>query len=370
MASDHDDLIALARSSVAVIAANQDVGGAYLASPAFPVYRYSWFRDGAFIADAMSRAGAIDSAERFFGWCTRVLVDRRDHIHDLVARSRRGEQIAPDEHLPTRFRVDGSITNEEWWDFQLDGYGAWLWALIAHARRHDRDVSPHAEAVELSVVYLAEFWDQPCYDWWEEHSGDHHPSTWGAVLAGLRGAAGSGLLTPATAQACSHVDAAITAGLNERAIVAGSLVKSIGRTDVDASLIACMTPFEVVDPRSPVAEATYARVVSDLAPDGVHRYLQDTYFGGGRWVVLAGLVGWHEAVTGRRDLALARLRWMRDQATSEGDLPEQTHEHALHPEWIATWEAKWGPVATPLLWSHAMYISLADALGLLDGARA
>ena len=49
----------LALHSLAVIRAGQDAGGAYLAAPTFPTYRFSWFRDGAFIADAMSRGFAL-----------------------------------------------------------------------------------------------------------------------------------------------------------------------------------------------------------------------------------------------------------------------------------------------------------------------
>ena len=64
------DLVQLCRRSIEVIEAGQASTGAYLASPSFPVYRYSWFRDGAFIADAMSRVGRGDSAERFFAWCS------------------------------------------------------------------------------------------------------------------------------------------------------------------------------------------------------------------------------------------------------------------------------------------------------------
>ena len=41
----------LARHSVAVIRAGEAPSGAYIASPTFSVYRYSWLRDGAFIAD-------------------------------------------------------------------------------------------------------------------------------------------------------------------------------------------------------------------------------------------------------------------------------------------------------------------------------
>lgn len=368
MIPDSRELIELARTSVEVIASNQDAGGAYPASPAFAVYGYSWFRDGAFIADAMSRAGAPDSARRFFGWCARVLVDRRALVGDLVARSQRGELIARDEHLPTRYTLAGELGSDEWWDFQLDGYGAWMWSLLEHVRRHDDDLAAYSDAVELSTVYLCEFWNQPCFDWWEEHPDDRHPSTIGAVRAGLGAARRSGLLAPEVDSVCAGVCAEIDAVLAGPAVVDGHLRKSLGRTDVDASLISLFTPFDVIDPASAVAEATYAAIARDLAPDGVHRYLTDTFYGGGRWLVLAGFVGWHEARTGRGDLALSRLRWMRDHATAQGLLPEQVPALSLHPEWVPVWEGKWGPVATPLLWSHAMYISLADALGLLQGA--
>jgi len=46
-------------------------------------------------------------------------------------------------------------------------------------------------------------------------------------------------------------------------------------------------------------------------------------------------------------------------ATDEGDLPEQVADHLLDPGSQQTWLERWGPVATPLLWSHAMYLTLA-----------
>src|SRR5215217_8118368 len=95
--------------SIEVITGGQAATGAYLASPTFPTYQFSWFRDGAFIADAMSRVGRIDSAEAFFGWCDRILTDRREQVLDLVARGERDvEDVALTEHLHTRYTVDGA----------------------------------------------------------------------------------------------------------------------------------------------------------------------------------------------------------------------------------------------------------------------
>ncbi|MFO7662332.1 MAG: glycoside hydrolase, partial [Chloroflexota bacterium] len=54
--------------SIDIILENQSSSGAYLASPNFPTYHYSWFRDGAFIAYAMDIAGHHESAARFHEW--------------------------------------------------------------------------------------------------------------------------------------------------------------------------------------------------------------------------------------------------------------------------------------------------------------
>ena len=363
-------LLALARRSVEVITEHQDAGGAYPASPTFPVYGFSWFRDGSFIADAMSRAGEPRSADRFFDWCAHVVLDRRERIRSLVERAGRGDPIRREEHLPTRYTLAGLETGEDWWDFQLDGYGTWIWALVEHRRRHGLTTPGAGEdlatAVATCAEYLCTFWAEPCFDWWEEHADGVHPSTLGAIHAGLSAALEARLVTASLAEACSATLVRISAEVRARGIVDGHLVKTLdGGPRVDASLIACCTPFALVDPCGDIAEATHRAIVHDLAPDGVHRYLGDTFYGGGRWVVLAGFVGWHEAASGRVDEARRRLEWMWHQQTSNGLLPEQVLADALEPAYIPTWEAKWGPVATPLLWSHAMYLTLADALGLL-----
>jgi GH15 family glucan-1,4-alpha-glucosidase len=47
-----------------------------------------------------------------------------------------------------------------------------------------------------------------------------------------------------------------------------------------------------------------------------------------------------------------------------GELPEQTSTHLLAPEHEQEWIGRWGPSACPLLWSHAMYVTLAVELGV------
>jgi isomaltose glucohydrolase len=355
----------LARRSVELIAEHQDAGGAYPASPTFRVYRYCWLRDGAFCADAMSRAGVADSADAFFGWCAGVLTDRAEQITSLIDRAAAGERVTPADHPPTRFTLAGEEVGEDWWDFQLDGYGTWMWALDAHVRRHGQSPARWLPAVELCARYLTAFWDQPCYDWWEEHVDGVHPSTLAAIAAGLRAAVAVGV-APGVAEPAQRATDAIGDLVLRSGVVDGRLVKTVGAGDtVDASLVACAVPFGIVPPGGPVAEATYRAVVEELGPDGVHRYRADTYYGGGRWLLLAGLLGWYESVTGRHGEALRRLQWMHQQADAGGQLPEQINDDAFDRSFIASWERRWGTVAKPLLWSHAMYIILADVLGLL-----
>ena len=368
--TDSNRMLRLALHSVATVRANQSSSGAYIASPNFPVYRYSWLRDGAFIADAMSRAGDVGSAEAFFAWCTRVLCDRRDRVESLIDRRNRGVRIDPADFLHTRYTLDGQESGEEWTDFQLDGYGAWLWALDAHCRRHGRSIEAFLEGVVLSGRYVAAFWDHPSYDWWEEHPDHRHTSTLAALYAGLRATVGWPEVEADLRASAAREAAAIARTVRADAGRRSHLAKWLGGDVVDASLFACGVPFGLLDPGDPIMTATANRIERKLTHDhGVHRYAADTYYGGGEWLLLGGFRGWHLAAVGRRNEALDQLRWMADQATPTGDLPEQVGHHLLAPAARQAWLDRWGPVATPLLWSHAMLLTLALELGVVEPAQ-
>lgn len=358
-------LATLARSSAELIRRLQAPTGAYPASPTFPVYRFSWLRDGAFIADAMSRAGDRESAERFFRWCAGVIEDRAPLVHDLVAAHAAGEAIRQERFLACRFTLDGGDDDSDWWHFQLDGYGTWLWALAAHARRTAASVAPYAGAVRPTVEYLATFWNEPCFDWWEEHADRRHTSTLAAISGGLAAIASAPGVEPDVADRANGAAlAARAACLAQR--TGDVLAKWAGSDAVDGSLLACATPFRLLEPTDPVMRATVARIEERLVRGGVYRYEADTYYGGGQWVLLAGLLGWHYAESGRTDAAWGQLRWMAGQARGD-ELPEQVAERLLAPDREQEWIARWGPSACPLLWSHAMYLTLAVELGVLEG---
>ncbi|PZF79607.1 glycoside hydrolase family 15 protein [Jiangella anatolica] len=355
------DLRRLAEVSVTLIAEAQDpVSGAYPAAVGFEPYGgFCWFRDGAFIAEGMSRAGAVSSATAFHDWCAGVLKREAPAVASLVADVAAGSQPSDAELLPARYTLAGDRHDDGWWNYQVDGYGTWLWALRSHLARWELPVAPYVAAAETAVRYLAAVGDQTCRDWWEEHRDETHVSTLASVHGGLRAAASLGIL-PATADmAADRIgDLVSRAGVYD-----GALRKWLGSTAVDASLVVAGVPFELVPPSGPVMAATVDRVTSELSTPGggVHRYRADTFYGGGQWPILAAFLGWHHAVAGSRDRAAELLRWIASTADSSGRLPEQVPP-LLAPGVLPEWLDRWGPSARPLLWSHAMFLILASEL--------
>jgi GH15 family glucan-1,4-alpha-glucosidase len=151
---------------------------------------------------------------------------------------------------------------------------------------------------------------QPCHDWWEEREGVH-PATLACIAAGL----GDDL-------DLSSADERLDASL----LVLPFL--GFGHVDIE----------ELVSPGG-----------------GVHRHLEDTYYGGGEWLLLTALLGLADPARAAECLA-----WIEAHERPEG-LPEQSQDHLLHPERYEPWVEKWGPPPSPLLWSHAMYLTLVAA---------
>ncbi len=117
--------------SLEIIRQGQTTTGAYIASSAFPTYSYCWLRDGSFIAHAMDTAGEYESAEAFFRWAGHTIQKHSHKLDNIERKVKMGGSIGKDEFLHTRFTLDGEevTTDNTWGNFQIDGYGTWLWAL-------------------------------------------------------------------------------------------------------------------------------------------------------------------------------------------------------------------------------------------------
>ncbi|MFD2415659.1 glycoside hydrolase family 15 protein [Amycolatopsis pigmentata] len=338
-------------SSVQVILSGQHSGGGYVACPTFPTYDYAWLRDGAWCAYAAGLHGHDDSAAAFHRFIARTV---KANANLFSGES----EFTP----PTRYTLTGQVEKpgrEPWPNFQLDGYGTWLWVLGNHIQRGHRPTSEELDAAKRVARYLQVAGSSRCYDCWEEHSERRHTSTLGAVIAGLAMAA-----ELFDDQGMADAAARFRTTLFGEHVRAGSFVKHDATDAVDASLLWLATPLAVVAPDDPVMVRTAQRVADELTgpAGGVRRYLGDTYYGGGEWVLLTAWLGWHYATLGDFTGATGRLRWVEAAFTVDGRLPEQLLTHPQSAKMVAPWIDKWGPVATPLLWSHAMHLILVASL--------
>jgi GH15 family glucan-1,4-alpha-glucosidase len=359
----------LYQRSIEIILANQHASGAYVACPNFPTYRYAWFRDASFVAFAMDRAGEHASAARFHAWAAHAVQSRADVIERGLQKSARGLPLADRDILHTRLTLDGQDgTREQWGNFQLDGFGTWLWALRQHQQLCQEPLpAGWLAAAGLAANYLAALWRLPCYDCWEEHPDRVHPHTLAAIYGGLNAYANWAGLEGATGpgpKVLRQTLAEIKAYILERFVCDGHFVKFSGETAVDASLLGLSVPYGVVAPDDPLMLATVAEIERILLDGGLHRYVADTYYGGGEWILLTAWLGWYyresdgAAPASQQPKVAQILAWIESHAAPDGSLPEQVSEHLNDPAHYQPWLAKWGPIATPLLWSHAKYVIL------------
>ncbi len=353
----------LVRTSVEVILANQGELGAYMASPNFRDYRFSWLRDGSFIAYAMLLAGRPDSAARFLRWVDVVIRRHEPKVKALAKLLGEGREPDRRQFLPARYTMEGLEDGTDWPAFQVDGYGTWLWCLAEYTRitgdgSLERDLR---RSIDVTLQYLRLVWRRPCHDCWEENGDKVHPSSLACVAGGIR--AINGLLARDDLDSLfGEIRQFILSNLTPD----GRLPKFIGSTSIDASLLWVSTPFGVITAEDPVMQATVRAIeVRLLQKGGVKRYPEDTYFGGGQWLLLSSWLGWHHALTGNGNKARELLSWVEAHADAQGYLAEQDLAVTNDPSYIGEWRQRSGDVARPLLWSHAMYLVLRDACGKL-----
>ena len=218
----------------------------------------------------------------------------RSSIESVTRRIAGGETPPPSAMPPARYTLDGALEPPEddpWPNFQIDGYGMWLWSLEEH-------LSPAplperlAQTVELVAAYLRAAWRLKCFNCWEEFDGGVHASTLAAVLRGLE-AAGRLLDDERwTAEA-----ERIRAFMLDRLVDGARFRRGPDDGRLDGSLLWLGVPFGVLPLDDPRIEATVEAIRRDLTgPDGgIYRYRGDTYFGGGEWLLLTSSLAWHDA---------------------------------------------------------------------------
>jgi GH15 family glucan-1,4-alpha-glucosidase len=148
-----------------------------------------------------------------------------------------------------------------------------------------------------------------------------------------------------------------------KAIAGHERIGRVLRPDsIDGSALLVLGPFGPFQSTDPIISKTLLAIEDTLVVEsGVHRYLEDEFYGGGLWIVLAGALA---CVQAREDPKRANetLEWIEAQADAAGHLGEQSSSHLRKPESLEPWVQRWGPPARPLLWSHAMYLLGVSAL--------
>jgi GH15 family glucan-1,4-alpha-glucosidase len=354
------------RNSVDSILRLQSENGAFIASPDFAEYHYSWLRDGSFCAYALDRAGEHDASRRFHSWVNGAVDGIKDIIDDVVGRHERGEKLDPSHMPPARFALDGSTVTDDWPNFQIDGYGTWLWSLGQHLLITGQHEVPaeFVDSVRRVGHYLASFALSPCYDVWEESGSALHTSTLACVYGGLTTAAR--LLNDVDLLERSF---AVQERVKLSATQLGMYAKSNENADVDASALWLSTPFRVVEPTDPSFVRTVSAIASQLTLfGGIRRYPTDVFFGSGAWPVLTASLGWHYLTVGDLDGARRCHEWISARFDDEGRLGEQFDGELRDAPHYHEWVERWGPPARDLTWSHAMYVVLSLALETFDGS--
>lgn len=357
----------LIKKSKEILLQYQSPNGAFIACPNFGAYSYSWLRDGSFIAYALDVCGEYDAAARFYRWVHQAISGQKDHLDRLIGIKRSGEEPSAKDFLPARYTLEGRVADDEWPNFQLDGYGTWLWGLHEHVKMSGDDsiLQEVEDSIRSCFVYLSNFWMVPNYDCWEEFGDRVHLSTLACIYGGAAAMAERFGDQDWKALADTVREFILRSGVEN-----GRFAKSVGFGNVDASLLWLNVPFGAAGSDDETMQNTVREIEEKLHHQGgVHRYPEDTYYGGGEWLLLSSWLGWYYARSGDRAKAEIQLDWVERQADERGWMTEQVLDHVNEPRKVQEWFDFWGEVANPLLWSHAMYLVLCAALGYIENER-
>jgi glucoamylase len=373
-----DEIIDLYRRSLLVISTQCDRGGAVLAANDSDIvwghndhYSYMWMRDGAFVCDALDRAGFPEITRRFLLLAKDVLRDEGYFLH----------KYNPDGSPAPLWQAwvqDGKARLP----IQEDETALVIWLLARHYQRTRdlellRDLYPRL--VVAAADFLVRFRDPetnlplPSFDLWEERCGVF-TFTCASVWAGLTAAAElANLFNEQDRRAVYQKAAADLRDAMKKHLWLedeGRFARGLTMTDgelildstVDASAFAVFH-FGVFPPSSAMVEGTMRAVREKLwvhtDTGGVARYENDAYHRiyeedgvpGNPWILCTLWLAEHVIAKATNVEGLQRaldlVRWARARATPAMILPEQVDPHDGEPLSVA-----------PLTWSHAQVISI------------
>ncbi len=382
----------LYRRSLLIVRSQIDKHGAIIAANDHDVteratdhYSYLWPRDGAFVANALDRAGHPEFSRRFFSLCARIVHERGYFLQ--------------------KYNPDGSVGSgwHSYWDkyakrpmypIQEDETALVLWALWEHYSMHP-DERHIAEIYKGLIVRCADFLEAfrdpftklPNASWnlWEDRRGVH-TFTCATVVAGLRAAAnfaglfGDSGLADRYSAAADEVAAAMCEHLYSRehgrflrGLLANGDDTLIADPIVDASLFGVFY-FGCLAPNDEMVVSTMAAIEQKLTNPtdvgGIARFENDGYMResdsviGNTWFICTlWLAEYYISVAkAPGDLEKARdiIEWTAAKALRSGVLGEQIEPISGRHTSVS-----------PLTWSHSTYVAaVLSFTAKLDSLRA
>lgn len=313
-----------------------------------PPYRFSWPRDGSFIALAQLRSGHPEETRKFL---------------DFMARNQKANGgWAINYHTNGQVFYDFGDRNNE-----HDQVGTIPWMMLEYARSTNdwSWLQSHWSGIKKACEFLIRYQDQrtglmgPTRDLWELSTADSWTYSNAAAHAGLvAGAEAAERFGDAAAAAQFKTAAArMKTGIetylwNE---ASGYFVRGYNlegrRQDmkVEAANLALAWPFNVFPADDPRMVKMAQKIQKDLSSPmgGIRRYTGDRYYDGHSWPVTTDWLAIYYSRIGRADLA-ARLHAANTAfAFQTGSLQLGEQYDETQKRWVS---------ANPLTWSGAKYV--------------
>ncbi|PIQ28191.1 hypothetical protein COW36_04865 [bacterium (Candidatus Blackallbacteria) CG17_big_fil_post_rev_8_21_14_2_50_48_46] len=347
---------AVYRRALIVLQQNSARTGAHIAAPTStsPPYRFSWPRDGSFIALTQLQTGHPEETRRFLEFMAKA------------QKSNGGWAI--------NYRTDG----RPWYDFgdrqnEHDEVGTIPWMMVEYARQTGEWAWLQTQwpVIQKACEFLLRFQDSrtgligPTRDLWELSTSDSWTYSNAAVFAGFKAGAEAARRRGENAAAQRYEAAAerVKQGIYQYLWVEQGGYYGRGyhldsrRQDlkVEAANLALVWPFGVFEAQDVRMQKMAEKIMTDLssAQGGIRRYTGDRYYDGQPWPVTTSWMAIYYARLGKPELArkLQAVNTRYAQMTGSLQLGEQYDEKLQR--WVS---------ATPLTWSEAKYILSALAL--------
>lgn len=339
--------LAVYRRSLFVLRHCSARNGATIASPDSMIFRdggdgyeYCWWRDGAYISQAMCAVGMHEGARAFLRFARQCQEPDGSFLH----RHFPDGKIGPTWHPPQRIQVDQTASVVQ---------------SVHHLYRATGDVEElltHWNLVRDAADFLMNFVEdelpKPSYDLWEERFITGTYST-GMVVQALEAAANIAKALGRRHEFWAGAAASMRAAASERLWneERGCFLRSI--KPLDDTLDASVLLVDLLPPGDPRHEQVADSIEAALWQDGtggVARYTGDTYFGNENpWIICTLWLARARLRLGDLERCKQLIEWAAEQAVGVDLLPEQVD--------AASGERR-GVV--PLVWSHSTFIELVN----------